>query len=1048
MFQELRFIIACALFLTTAVPASAQGTQAFHYVIPKFTSTAGSELILSNLSSRLVTPQVTLLDASSKRVSTFIPVQPGTQQRLVSAAFGFTSFFGSVTVDAPAPLSVTAKLAGIGGFETLEPASSSGILVVPFSVGTTGVQELTIFNEEANATTVVITAFTPDGSIFGAVQRTIPGHGIVVEEVSALFPPPPSGATRDVAYVSIRATSNVFGTARRIYAQAEMLNFSDGAQGLVVPRADFAALNAVPSSSGVVAGTLPFFAQGSGYVTILQVLNTSSAAAASVTLTAVAPDGNVIAGTAAVTLQVPAGGAVRRSVANLFSLPSGLTVGAVTLQSTLPVIVTEAIGSETQNAFVLLPVAPAPDTNFAFTLRDFDQQFFSGFTFANPGSTAASVTLRYVSNLGEAGSRNVLTVDPFSSLTRSLAELLPEARTAGLLHVSSDVPIIAAALDGRIDNSMLANQPATHSQPDYIPPDPTKFLITGTVAHNQAPFSGVSIELSGPLNIVTTTDQNGTYFFKETPTGVYTVRPAATGYTFSPVSRTVTITSDSSRDNNFTAALVVPTITNVLPSSVVAGSTDTVIKVVATPITPASEIIFEGTPVTTKIGTAAVAVTVAGATGGTLTVLQNQQALEATIVASKLAVAHTGSLLVRTKGPGGSVSSDSASFVVGTAAPVLTSMTGVPNPLLIGNPGFTITVNGTGFTPSTTLRIGTTAVATTFVSATQLRAFVPPSLLGEGGLLKVTAILPQPTVGPSNELTVSLFNPIPGVTSISPNTTAVRLDPNSLPLEITVNGFGFAKEAAVVVDGASVPTEYRSSTQLIGFVPQTVLEAAKIVTVAVSNPPPTLGTSEALPLSLYNLVPTMTSVEAAPILFDPAPRFEGDKPLFPAQVVLRGTNFTKTGLIYVIGTPCDADVGGLTGTRISSTLIIGNVNIACTGTYRMGVVNPQPGGGLSNIVSFEVTQYTAPAAVSLAGISPVAIVAGSDTFTMTISGSNFKSGVGVNFGTAVLFPTSVTSTSIVVSVPSYLLRSSGIVPVSVTNPDVTGNSNRILFTIN
>jgi hypothetical protein len=192
----------------------------------------------------------------------------------------------------------------------------------------------------------------------------------------------------------------------------------------------------------------------------------------------------------------------------------------------------------------------------------------------------------------------------------------------------------------------------------------------------------------------------------------------------------------------------------------------------------------------------------------------------------------------------------------------------------------------------------------------------------------------------------------------------------------------------------------------------------------------------------------VTSIDASPLLFDPIPRYADDEPSFPAQVVIRGTNFAKDGLIYVIGSPCPDLVGDLAGERISSTMIIGTFTIGCTGTYRMGVVNPQPGGGLSNIMTFNVAQYVAPTPLSIAGMSPAAIVSGSSTFSLTISGSRFASGVVVNFGTAVLFPTSVTSNQIVVSVPSYLVRSPGIIPISVTNPDVTGNSNRLLFTVN
>jgi hypothetical protein len=150
----------------------------------------------------------------------------------------------------------------------------------------------------------------------------------------------------------------------------------------------------------------------------------------------------------------------------------------------------------------------------------------------------------------------------------------------------------------------------------------------------------------------------------------------------------------------------------------------------------------------------------------------------------------------------------------------------------------------------------------------------------------------------------------------------------------------------------------------------------------------------------------------------------------------------------VYGTPCDDLAGGFAGTRISSTVIIGSINIACIGTYKIGVVNPQPGGGLSTLLSFNVSTYSAPTPVVVAGLSPASVSANSGSFVLTISGSNFNSGAVVNFGAAVLTPALVTSNTIIVNVPGYLVTTSGAIPVSVTNTDLTGNSNRILFTVN
>ena len=94
--------------------------------------------------------------------------------------------------------------------------------------------------------------------------------------------------------------------------------------------------------------------------------------------------------------------------------------------------------------------------------------FFVGLTFLNPDGNTANVTLRYMNDAGTALSSTTLTLNPSAQITRILGELMPEARNAGFVHVTSNVPIIVSALEGALDNSMLAALPATHSQPDFV----------------------------------------------------------------------------------------------------------------------------------------------------------------------------------------------------------------------------------------------------------------------------------------------------------------------------------------------------------------------------------------------------------------------------------------------------------------------------------------------------------------------------------------------------------------------------------------------------
>ena len=84
------------------------------------------------------------------------------------------------------------------------------------------------------------------------------------------------------------------------------------------------------------------------------------------------------------------------------------------------------------------------------------------------------------------------------------------------------------------------------------------YSISGVVSGAVA--SGVTITLSGAGTGTTTTAANGSYTFTGLAPGNYTVTPSLSGYTFSPTSTPVTITSSNVTGTNFTSsAVVVPT---------------------------------------------------------------------------------------------------------------------------------------------------------------------------------------------------------------------------------------------------------------------------------------------------------------------------------------------------------------------------------------------------------------------------------------------------------------------------------------------------------
>ena len=78
----------------------------------------------------------------------------------------------------------------------------------------------------------------------------------------------------------------------------------------------------------------------------------------------------------------------------------------------------------------------------------------------------------------------------------------------------------------------------------------TTYSISGTVTLNSAGLSGVTISAG---STTATTDTSGNYTLTGLANGTYTVTPSKSGYTFSPTSTSVTISSANVTGKNFTA---------------------------------------------------------------------------------------------------------------------------------------------------------------------------------------------------------------------------------------------------------------------------------------------------------------------------------------------------------------------------------------------------------------------------------------------------------------------------------------------------------------
>src|SRR5260370_12230919 len=102
---------------------------------------------------------------------------------------------------------------------------------------------------------------------------------------------------------------------------------------------------------------------------------------------------------------------------------------------------------------------------------------------------------------------------------------------------------------------------STHGHSGNHTFDTTGFSIVGTISPATG-GSGATLTLSGAASTTTTADSLGNYTFAGLTNGTYTVAPNHSGYTFTPVSQNVTVSTVSVTGVNFTdnAAPVAPTI--------------------------------------------------------------------------------------------------------------------------------------------------------------------------------------------------------------------------------------------------------------------------------------------------------------------------------------------------------------------------------------------------------------------------------------------------------------------------------------------------------
>ena len=316
------------------------------------------------------------------------------------------------------------------------------------------------------------------------------------------------------------------------------------------------------------------------------------------------------------------------------------------------------------------------------------------------------------------------------------------------------------------------------------------------------------------MSKTTTTDSSGNYSFNSLKPTVYTVVPTLSGLTFSPASRVV-IVGPSQSGINF-AGYPAPVITSFTPTS---GGVGTVVTVTGTGFTGTSLVTLHGTSVNYTV--------------------QSDTSLTVTIPSG----APTGAGHIDVTTPGGTAVSPHNFTVI--VPPVITSLS--PTSAYAGGSSLTLTVTGTGFVSGAVVKFGTTALATSFVSSTQLNATITSALRGTVGAFPVTVVNPGSIVSNGQTFTVK-----PRLTTLTLSASRVS-GSQSVTGTVTLNGpaptGGLAialtssdTSRATVPSSVTVPAGATSATFSVATLIMTTMGGATIAANGAGGTPSVLLT--------------------------------------------------------------------------------------------------------------------------------------------------------------------------------------------------------------
>lgn len=354
-----------------------------------------------------------------------------------------------------------------------------------------------------------------------------------------------------------------------------------------------------------------------------------------------------------------------------------------------------------------------------------------------------------------------------------------------------------------------------------------------------------------------------------------------------------------------------------------------------------------------------------------------------------------------------------------TVAPRITVIH--PDSAPLNRTPFDMSVQGSGFEPSSSIFIDSAPVNTDFASASDLIARVPASVTATAGAHRVE--VRNESGNRSNVAVLFIIPPPPALSAVLPRVVPVGAGNFTL----FIMGENFAPASRVLIEGSTVTTVFLNSRELRATVPATFAATLGPRLVKVRN-----GDGQESKVMPFDVVPVNARITS----------------LFPTQAIAGGPNFSLIvrGSNFKSGATVMFDAAPLATKFISATQLQAEVPASLILSLGLRAVTAQNAdGGSSNEAIFEVL----PNPPLIHSIDPPSVIAGADDVIMTITGARFQPGVVVRVieneqSGARLNTTFINSGRIEAKLPASFTQTAGNILFIVENPDFGFSNNATL----